>query len=387
MKAIPSILAVALALAVLPANGTAQERIPQLKATRDLRLDGEEHNLVPVDAIAIGPNGEIAVHQLQEMQVRIYSSAGKLLRKVGGRGSGPGEFTHITRSGWYRDSLWVYDGLQRRTTVFSSSGTPQTTPIASIRNENSAKFGSLPETGRAALLALYPDRSWYAAMSAAANGTTAADSIRMVHLRIGADGSIRNLVADTKVANDVISLQSGSRTISPRVPFPLNPQPFELAPDGSRVVFPIVTSELLGQRRFRLLAVNPDGSKIFDRTYNFAPVRISPHVADSVVSERSDALAKRGPELAAQYRKQVKSPDVYPPVGAVLVGRDGTVVIKLAGTTPSNYTVFSAKGDRIGAFSLPQNVTLMAAEKGTVWGIELDADDVPSIVRYKLTGY
>src|SRR5690606_13882612 len=102
----------------------AERRVAQL--TREIRIDGHEHDLVPFErtsggAIAVDEDGTIAISQTQDHVVRFFDADGEHLGEFGGDGSGPGEFDSPTRLGWIGDSLWVYDPGLRRVTVLTSA--------------------------------------------------------------------------------------------------------------------------------------------------------------------------------------------------------------------------------------------------------------------------
>ena len=58
------------------------------------------------------------------MQILRIDSTGKVMQRFGGKGAGPGEFTSISWMGsGPGDSVYVWDGNQRRLSVFSPAGT------------------------------------------------------------------------------------------------------------------------------------------------------------------------------------------------------------------------------------------------------------------------
>ena len=71
----------------------------------------------------------------------------------------------------------------------------------------------------------------------------------------------------------------------------------------------------------------------------------------------------------------------------MVIGRDQTIWLETWTPAPErSWTVLDARGNPIASVRLPANVMVLAADLTTVWGIETDADDLNSIVRYKLTG-
>ena len=52
----------------------------------------------------------------------VHVRAGRVNQRVGGCGTGPGQFRSISSVGLYHDSLWVWDRAIGRLTVFAPSG-------------------------------------------------------------------------------------------------------------------------------------------------------------------------------------------------------------------------------------------------------------------------
>jgi hypothetical protein len=46
--------------------------------------------------------------------------------------------------------------------------------------------------------------------------------------------------------------------------------------------------------------------------------------------------------------------------------------------------MLDASGRQTGTVSVPANVELRAADATHAWGVELDDNDVPSLVRYRI---
>lgn len=69
------------------------------------------------------PDGSVLVADTYEQSIRWFDSSGHLLRTIGRRGGGPGEFTTIS---WFgrcgRDSTYVWDDAQQRLSVFDVAG-------------------------------------------------------------------------------------------------------------------------------------------------------------------------------------------------------------------------------------------------------------------------
>ena len=92
--------------------------LPVFEIEQDLRIDGHEANLAPVQWLGVGPDGTIAVMQQLINGVRFFDSLGANKGVVGRDGESPGEFRRPNYAGWNGDTLWVSDqGLMRITLV------------------------------------------------------------------------------------------------------------------------------------------------------------------------------------------------------------------------------------------------------------------------------
>jgi hypothetical protein len=121
-----------------------------------LRLGGGEEPLYGVvSAFAVPPDvgGSIAVIDGASASLRLFDASGRELRRLGGPGDGPGEFRDLTAAGVLPpDSLWAYDFLAARITVFGPMGAVRT-----LRVEGAVPYGTaLGLLGRALLLAESP---------------------------------------------------------------------------------------------------------------------------------------------------------------------------------------------------------------------------------------
>src|SRR5688500_7808836 len=84
-------------------------------------MDGRDAFGSVVD-VSVGTDGLVYVADGMEKGVRVYSRTGRLLRIIGRRGSGPGEFLAVGRLSWIGDTLVVQDPSVQRFILFNRTG-------------------------------------------------------------------------------------------------------------------------------------------------------------------------------------------------------------------------------------------------------------------------
>jgi hypothetical protein len=129
---------------------------------------------------------------------------------------------------------------------------------------------------------------------------------------------------------------------------------------------------------------------LFDRSgrvhyvhrYPFTAQPVPQHVLDSVAAR---AGAGRGPTPSPSMLPKISPPKTYPPVEGLVTGADGAVWVQLR-ATPGGvpWVMLSPRGEVIGTLTLPVNITIMRIAPGMAWGTARDADDVESVVRYRV---
>jgi hypothetical protein len=76
-----------------------------------------------IASITLGSRGEIIVADRGSSEVRVFDASGDLRVRFGKRGGGPGEFSTLIGAWPFRsDSLFTYDAMGRRVTLWGSNG-------------------------------------------------------------------------------------------------------------------------------------------------------------------------------------------------------------------------------------------------------------------------
>lgn len=360
--------------------------VPELSAVEDLRIDGHAADLVSIAGVAVGPDGTMALAQLDDRLIRFFGPSGNSLGSVGREGRGPGEFVNLFFLGWVGDSLTVYDsGLQRLTVLGPTGGFGRTVQITS-RPRAGPGVEALPTFTTASTVYLLPDGRLFAELRSFPALRDPPDEQRAVFAHMDERGFVEKVVADVVERRPGVRVRSANQLRSAEFPFP-NPPRYHLATDGSRVV--VVEAALDGPDAgtYLVTAITVEGDTVLRRRYPFEVVEITTAYADSVIAARAARMEERAPRLAAAYRREAELPPMRPPVLSVLNGRDGTIWLRLASSSPGRrYLMLDADGTPLGAMSLPARTSVRVADRRLLWATVPDELGVQSLVRYRIDG-
>lgn len=367
------------------AEGT-MEGVPRLHAAPEMRIDGYEADLVPINWVGVASDGTVAVLQSQDRVVRFFDPSGTPIGALGGEGKGPGEFVSLARAGWKADTLWVSDPWLDRVTLISPERVLLRTllPLVIARPlpEDSS---SLPTFPSVAPYAVYERDSMLVTAIPAAADPRAEALGGLPLLRVSQEGWIRRVVTVVPRSEGILNipLPDGGIAVAHTPYFP-HPQ-WAVSPDGR--VIAIVTTTLRGgdQGFITVVMVNEEGAELFKREFPFEGVPIPQHVADSVLRVRAERA--RIPEARRAYESDVRDlvPPVYPPVRELVVGNDHRIWIGLRATEQGRpWLVLDEGGVPAGIVTMPPNSSVRAANADYVWAVERDEFDVGSVIRYRL---
>src|SRR5690606_14288668 len=107
-------------------------------------------------------------------------------------------------------------------------------------------------------------------------------------------------------------------------------------------------------------------------------------VRDSMYELRSERLKDH--ELLELIRDRLDETEFYPPLTEMVIGRDGTLWVGLAGQSEAvPYFALAADGAPLGRIELPAGSRVAGGDEESIWVIERDEFDVESLVRYGVT--
>jgi hypothetical protein len=343
-------------------------------------VDGGNQNLSRVNGLLPLPDGGVWIVQPAESLLRAYDHDGKFRATIGREGRGPGEFVGPSRMGWWRggrDTIWVYD-LQPRMSLFRTDGTL-------IRD-------FVPERVE------YQER-WIVRRPeiVLADGS----AIGVASKQQGEELNDYRVVRYGESANPPTEIARISRAISVRydlqfavtatIPIP-DAELVAYAPNGRWLV--VADRRAQGMPpvgRLPVHAIGTEGDTLWSRTFDYAPLPLQQSEIDSTEARRQFMRTfhlerGRSKETVAQRTQLITLPDHRPPVDRVLIGEDDTVWLEWAAPPGQHgdWLVLSSSGDPVATVEHPLRLDAYSTSRTTVWAVELDALDVPYVVRYRV---
>jgi len=339
-----------------------------------------------VNDFEVDAANRIWAYDYQGRRMFLFDTAGKLVRRVGRQGSGPGEFSSGNGIVALADTgIAMLDAQNARVSFFAANG--------DFRTSFSVPSGFSTSNG------LMTDRSHTLFLRRPVTPAREGEILgRMGLVRLKADGAFGDSLAppdlpvprDTylAVSPDGKGRSSTSSSYAPNYFWDWHPDGFFVAAHGGHY-------EIVIERR---------GAKPVVIRRNAPPVALLP-------DERTEEM-----ERITWGMRQTQPGWTWPgpgiaetkaPLTGLFIARDGNIWVRVATAseripedelapprengppvrhfrTPAVYEVFSPDGRFLGRVPMPPRTTLVQADGENLWGIMRDADDLPSIVRFRL---
>lgn len=336
--------------------------------------------LTDVRAVAVSPNGTVVALDRSQYQVRLYDRSGRFLRAIGRRGQGPSEFVQPDRIGFRGDTLWVSDTRLNRVSLFALDGRLLETLSLSSLGPSSTNGWAHALTPEGSVVVVEPisvgptppGMRRVRPIIALPRRGTRVDTLHVVRTSDGAR---------------FIPMQRGRIAILD--PYRQDPL-IGYSPRGDLVVIvdrPIASDPNNATYGVHVIASN--GKRIASRRHRYAPRPVSSADRDSV--HRSILDPAHVPEFfpseeaaLGAIRKGIPTPRYWPPIRDVHVGSDSTIWLRRG---PAEWLVLDRSASIVATIGVPVNIRLMAVQRSHVWGVTLDEDDLPALIRYRVMGH
>ncbi len=339
---------------------SAKPTVDAYELVHDLTIGADDDVILgDVRGLAVDAWSRVYIFDHSTNSVVVVDSSGRLIRKIGRRGNGPGEFIGTGIAIGPGEHLFVYDPQQRRLSEFDTSGTL-------VRDHRYTATGYGPWVG-------------------------GIDSLgRLVHTQ----SAIRD-PRDTVVREQIqtVNLKTGNVEA---VPLPN----CEFGTDAVRHEFGFAMRPFGKQS---LTYVDPNAGTWCASTEQpvawFTPFGDT-IPTDSVVGQGTarrvtvaeyrakleDQVGRVPPQLLKEFRDQM--PEFKPFLRRVFRGGDGRVWMWLDDTSGTLFNVFDGGSEPVATYRVAENIgikypPLPVIRDGVIWTAGMDSNDVPVVFRFR----
>lgn len=328
--------------------------------------------------IPAADGGVIAV-EARDARLRRFDASGLEVGVFGRRGSGPGEFRTIAAAGSIGDTLWITDLGTRRTTWMLDSGTL----LQSVQWDSN---GEGARSGRNVVRGYFNSELAWGEPSAPPGSLADAEGPQSYYL-LDARGQRRlHALVTVPTAHSRYAFVDG-----PTIHF--GRQPFADAPillgGGAASLLYVVRrgvgdDDPVGQ--FSVTALRSTADTVWELRQRYQPRPLPAAFRDSVVQQVLSGLRSAGASESA-VRAALFLPGTRPPISDAFVAHEGHLWLRREDDGADvRYQRVSAQGVIDLDLTVERSVRLMAARGSWVWGLRLDEDGVPSLLRFTLSG-
>jgi len=338
---------------------------------KDLIIESEYIGLV--QGIAVDSKGRIYVGDLVNQKIHVFAKSGEYLKSIGKKGEGPGEFKIIGGLQIYDDTLFVYDWMLYRITVFAPDkfDKPEYTikiPV-SPKGEGPTMIG-FENLGFTGLWLIGSDF-----LIPYSRGFSAFDLGKPVYVnfyRVSHNGQF--IVSEPLFSIEdkrwfVIS--SGGKFMVLMNPIGSGPVVYV---KGKRVYYG--SNENLD---IKFISVDTKNTKVaYTIKYPIKRISVTEEMLRNLLSQQLDMGVIR------EIKRQI--PKYMPAFKDFLVDDRNRIWIALNGENLDEtiWLILSDKGDKISEFRLHSSVIFKVVKNGYAYGILTDKDGIQKIVRYKI---
>lgn len=391
-----------------PAGANDLDAAPRIALEEVMRIgsvDDPDYGFTGINGVDVADDGSIFVFEAADAQFRVYSPDGELLRRIGRRGEGPGEFRSAPRFGIHGDTLWAIESFGRRISLFHLDGTViSTAPIQAITVPMQRMIGNVMPT------AMRPDGMFTSDM-------TMFSSSRDMEITVGANDTVQipRVLYNAKgepvdtigwmprlpvPQPDIERVNVGDNTYM--VPQRPSDAPLMVALADGRLLIerPAATSAdpaVMTITRFDLA-----DDTVFHRVYSYRPRPFddaalaryawqsarTPGGGIRVVNgvPQPDPVPDDSMDAYARIRGAMDFPPFQPPVRANRPAQDGSLWLMREedGGELQRWTVIGADGELVGTVELDRKQNPMWSDGQTLFTVVRDELDVPWLVRYAM---
>jgi hypothetical protein len=334
--------------------------------------------LTSIGDLAVAPDGFVYVVDSRSSGIRVYNPQGRLVSQFGREGEGPGEFSPaIYIVGAHSDSVLVYDENRGGILTFRRNGTfvraqrlervPQDRILAGYLSGGRAlvRIDYFPtERGR-----------WMDSIAYRITDSTA---------------RVLETIAVYPAPPRMPGIRVGNGGFALQQPFAAEAHAAQ-HPGGNRAVVVLPSQFWRGRPgEVKLVYLTPAGIEV-ERVVNLGARRLTEAQREEWIRKRVDPLAARLEQAGTpragverSLRDAIVMPQYLPDVVEASYGADGSVWLKRYDS--DEWVVVGPSGSVAFRVSVPAGVRVREVSLVSMWGVTSDADGVPVITRYRVSG-
>ncbi|MEX2284415.1 MAG: 6-bladed beta-propeller [Gemmatimonadota bacterium] len=359
-------------------KGQALSEATVLDTRETLRLTAAngDYAFFRIASVVPAANGDIYVLDVGNEEVIVFNAQGKLLRRFGRAGHGPGEFLTPRALALADDTVFVLD---RRLHAFSTQGKPLYSINAEQRHGYLGAVSAFAHTTEGLMLGRTSSPQ-----APPTDGSPQIDTIR-VWRRSRATG----LFLDSAVVLPGQTAYPRGRGLFFPLLFGSTPH-FAITPN----------SRLLYSRgdEYALDILSSGGEQVMLLQGDVPRIRLRRSEYDRAVRDRehrSQAGSHSNSEHsedASRYYRTLPRPRYRAVLGRILAGDDETVLIERLDLGPfdrkrtdaAHWDIVQLSGEIVGRFVMPTRLEPLAYRAGQLYGIERNEFHAPEVVRFTI---
>jgi hypothetical protein len=398
-----------------PASDHANaDELPSLTAAEDVRIgsvDDPNVGFSRVGPIDVDRDGNVYAFELMESEIRVFDSAGRPIRRFGGPGEGPGEFSMLRSFGVRGDTVWVLDQGLRRLTLFDRTGRVVGTaamPMILVQLQEDGRSGMVRPRAMRADRRFTSDMTGYTfRRDAPPSGIGAGDTVRVPIVEFDLIAGTADTIAWDHYPPPAERASGGTERIeagptSYGVPGPPSDEPLTVHLDDGRFVVDRTRASAGTAPTFVVTRLGRRGDTLYTRTFTYQPNRYTDAALDSLVARSARIPGgaynpRTGPDptpegvdiedVKRRIRAAMDFPEFQPPIAAAVAGDDGALWLRREddGGATYRWLILRPDGSPRGVLTLPRGLLVRWSSGDTFWAVENDDLDVPWLVRYRVT--
>jgi hypothetical protein len=330
-----------------------------------------------VVGLAVSRSGRVFSLDYSSRSVQILGASGRVVRTVGRKGSGPGEFQSLGAIGSNEAGFWVTDPALDRITYFDENGNVErVVTISTVRlSSGGPKSHVIRPLGDGSIV--YQTYSGTARQPMFANRLGAGALVRGDTTRLSAD----TLVQLPPLIGREYSQPSGARKqlISPLQALPA----YAFTSDGFSFAIIEQPSILSISDTISITRRTIRGDSVMRSTLTLKRAPLGAALRESLAKNADNASSLDERREIEKLLSQVK---FLPVLTKALASSDGSIwVNRFSSDNVGHWAVLSAIGKLIAEVHTPPRLQLFEVNRDLAWGVQYDSDDVPHIRRLKIS--